>query len=651
MTSEDLRQKFLDFFAKRGHAIIPSASLVPENDSSTLFNTAGMQPLVPYLLGEPHPAGNRLVDVQKCVRTGDIDDVGDNRHLTFFEMLGNWSLGDYFKKEAISWSWEFLTDKTEGLGLDPTRLYVTVFKGEDGIPRDEESISLWQEVFKQAELSNEVATQDELVKKGIRIIPLGKNDNFWIAGTIGPCGGDTEIFYDTRPEEGELSGKFNDLVDSFRLVEIWNNVFMEFNKTTEGAYEPLANKNVDTGMGLERTVAVLNGQATVFDTDLFAPLLEEIRGLTAIRDTRAERIVADHIRTAVFMISDGVVPSNTDRGYILRRILRRAIRYSEILKIPKGDLGKVATEVQIKYKDIYFNVGGGEIVEVIKEEEKKFAEALEDGLKVVQKIFDKKVSLATDKFLKLMSLKNKNRILEETFIKQRNDQPHNIPEADLSSGEIDQATISGKEAFDLYQSYGFPLEMIVELVREKSLLVDIEDYHLKLKKHQELSRQGAEQKFKGGLGGDSEQILKYHTATHLLQQALTEVLGPEVAQKGSNITDERLRFDFTFERKMTEEEKEKVEAAVNEKIQADLPVQKVILPKDEAERTGARHLFGEKYGDQVSIYFIGDKLETAYSKEFCGGPHVEHTGILGTFKIAKEEAVAAGVRRIKAVLK
>lgn len=600
MQSNEIRDKFLKFFEKRGHTIIPSASLVPENDPSTLFNTAGMQPLVPYLLGTPHPKGTRLVDYQKCVRTGDIDDVGDNRHLTFFEMLGNWSLGDYFKAESLPWSFEFLTDKEEGLGLDPSRFYVTVFKGENGIPRDEEAIKIWQEIFAKYGISAGVAGDDEIMQANTRIIPLGVADNFWIAGATGPCGGDSEFFYDTRPEDGKLNGKFQDLVDSFRLIEVWNNVFMEFNKTADGKYEPLFKKNVDTGMGLERTTAVVNGHATVFDTDLFESILAKISDLATNDDIRAKRIVADHLRTAVFMIADGVLPSNTDRGYVLRRILRRAIRFSDVLGMPVNSLASLTDIVVAKYSDVYENLAAQTetIKQEISKEETKFRQTLEKGIKEISKL----------------------------------------------------QSISSKEAFDLYQSFGFPIELTKEIAKEKGLTLDENEFNAEMKKHQELSKSGSEERFKGGLGGSSDQIVKYHTATHLLQQALIDVLGPEVAQKGSNITEERLRFDFAWPSKMTDEEKQKVEQIVNEKIEANLPVNKIVLPIVEAEKTGARHLFSEKYGDEVSIYFIGDSLDTAYSKEFCGGPHVENTGVLGRFKITKEEAVAAGVRRIKAIL-
>jgi len=595
MLSNEIREKFLQFFAKRGHTIIPSASLVPENDPSTLFNTAGMQPLVPYLLGQVHPAGTRLADSQKCVRTGDIDEVGDNRHLTFFEMLGNWSLGDYFKAESLPWSFEFLTSKEEGLGLDPNRFYVTVFKGENGIPRDEEAIKIWQDIFAKYGISAGVAGDDEIVNGDVRIIPLGVGDNFWIAGSEGPCGGDSEFFYDTRPEEGPLAGKFIDLVNSFRLMEVWNNVFMEFNKTANGKYEPLAKKNVDTGMGLERTTAVVNGQATVFDTDMFAPIFAKINELSGWEhgssDEKAKRIVADHLRTAVFMIADGVTPSNTDKGYILRRILRRAIRYADVLGLPAGTLVSLAEIVIEKYKAVYDNLATQKSVikDEINKEEEKFHQTLEKGLREFEK---------------------------------------------------------GRDPFDLYQSFGFPIELTEELAKEKGQIIDRAKFDEEMKKHQELSRVGAEQKFKGGLAGTGEMETKYHTATHLLLAALRQILGADIFQKGSNITTERLRFDFNWPDKLTDEQLKAVEDLVNEKITAEIPVEMMELPKDEALKVVGLLSFDLfKYGDMVRVYKIDD-----FSKEFCGGPHVANTGELGHFKITKEEAVAAGVRRIKAIL-
>lgn len=619
MTSNEIRQKFLKFFEARGHVIIPSASLVPNEEvgavtsSQTLFTTAGMQPLIPYLLGKPHPAGvARLANVQKCVRTGDIDDVGDNRHLTFFEMLGNWSLGDYFKCEAIEWSFTFLTSKEKGLGLDPSRLYVTVFKGENGIPRDEESIKIWQEVLERNGLSHTVAGDDEIVKKGIRIVPLGVADNFWIAGDTGPCGGDTEMFYDTRPEAGALEGKFSDFVDSFRLIEVWNDVFMEFNKTAVGHYEPLAAKNVDTGMGLERTTAVVNGFSTVFDTDCFTSIFEELRRHFtepgAAENLKAQRIVADHMRTAVFMLADGVTPSNTDRGYVLRRILRRAFRYADALSNKSNVPFDLAAIIIKKYQDVYAElaVNATLILEELKIEQEKFNGSLHMGFKELRK--------------------------------------------------MNLGSVSGKELFDLYQTFSFPLEFsLEEIEKETSNAVSAErkktisqEFNQQLKKHQELSRAGADKKFKGGLGDTSDMSIKYHTTTHLLNAALRHVLGPHVGQRGSNITPERLRFDFTHSEKMTDDQKKKVEELVNGWIKENLPVTYEELPKIAAEKI-AIHAFNEKYGETVKVYSIGT-MDNYISREFCGGPHVTATGDLGHFKISKEEAVSAGVRRIRATL-
>ena len=597
MTSAEIRDRFLKFFEARGHTIIPSASLVPENDPSVLFNTAGMQPLAPYLLGQPHPAGKRLVDVQKCVRTTDIDDIGDNTHLTFFQMLGNWSLGDYFKEEAIKWSYELLTSKEEGFGLDPKRLYITVFVGDNpstslrtGAPLDEESKQIWQSIGVPAH----------------RIYALPAENNWWSPGDSGPCGPDTEMFYDvTEKGLGDLSHEEFLAADERReVVEIWNDVFMEYEKRDGKVIGKLAQKNVDTGAGLERLVMVLQGKNNVYETDLFSGLISSIQAQAKNSNQKAERVIADHIRASVFMIADGVLPSNTDRGYILRRLLRRAVRFADQLSLPANFLTDLAKQIVAQYGDFYLELKTHEtkIIEAIKAEEEKFRDALEKGLSELEKITS------------------------------------------------DKKTISANEAFTLYSSYGLPIDTITDIAREKSLILDIEGFNQEMKKHQELSKSGSDQKFKGGLGGNSHQIVRYHTATHLLHQALRDVLGPEVAQRGSNITDERLRFDLAYPAKLTEEQKQAVEQIVNDKIQADLPVNQIILSKAEAEKTGANHLFSEKYGDEVSVYFIGSDLASAYSKEFCGGPHVTHTGELGHFKITKEEAVAAGIRRIKAVL-
>ncbi len=581
MQSSEIRRRFLAFFKERGHAVIPSASLVPENDPSVLFNTAGMQPLVPYLLGEPHPAGTKLVNVQKCVRTGDLDDIGDNRHFSFFEMMGNWSLGDYFKQEAITWSYEFLTNKEKGLGLDRNRLYVTVFEGDANAPEDTESPEIWQSL-------------------GIpehRIYKLGADDNWWSPGDNGPCGPDTEMFYDlTEQGLGDLSKEaFLAATNSEDLVEIWNDVFMEYEKKDGKVIGKLAKRNVDTGAGLERITAVMQGKKTAYDTDIFSSTIAMLRENSPNYNERSGRIIADHMRTAMFMIADGVRPSNKDRGYILRRLIRRALIQARKTGFPMNHLGMIQQNISEVYENesIYPMIGESAVLEVIEEEKEKFLKTLDDGLKEFER---------------------------------------------------------GTDPFILATSYGFPIELTKELATEAGKTIDLDAFNEQMKAHQELSRVGAEKKFKGGLGGESEQIIKYHTATHLLHQALHDVLGDEVSQKGSNITDERLRFDFAYSQKMTDEQKVQVEKMVNEKIKDNLPMQSVVLPKAEAEATGARHAFGDKYGDMVTIYFIGQDLNSAYSKEFCGGPHVSNTGVIGEFKIVKEEAVSAGVRRIKAVL-
>ena len=587
MKSTEIRERYLKFFEKRGHKIIPSASLVPTDylipDKGSLFTTAGMQPLIPYLLGTKHPAGTRIVDVQKCVRTGDIDDVGDNRHLTFFEMMGNWSLGDYFKKESIAWSLEFLTSKEEGLGLDPRRFYMTVFRGEDGIPRDEESIVLWKENFAKHNIKAEVAGDDEYIKGEVRILPLGKDDNFWIAGATGPCGGDTEMFYDVIGEEkgGKLEGKFADLVKSGRIIEVWNNVFMEFNKTADDKYEKLVKPNVDTGMGLERTTVVMQGKNNVFETDIFEPILSYIKSNSKKYDERLARIVADHIRSAVMIISDGVIPSNTEGGYVLRRILRRTVRFIDQLGLKESEILSLA-KISIKnlsYAYPILSQKENEILEIIKIEDEKFRLTLIKGLKEFER---------------------------------------------------------GIDAFDLFQTYGFPIEMTQELALEEGRKIDIDDFNEKMKKHQELSRAGSEQKFKGGLAGTGEMEVKYHTATHILNSALRAVLGNHVSQKGSNITAERLRFDFVHPEKITDEQKKKVEDYVNGVIALKLPVTCKEMSIDEAKESSAQGVFADKYDAVVKVYTVGVD-DDHYSKEICGGPHVSNTSELGHFKITKRK--------------
>ncbi len=595
MTSTEIREKFLRFFQKRGHAIIPSASLVPENDPSSLFNTAGMQPLVPYLLGETHPQGKRLVNIQKCLRTTDIEEVGDNTHLTFFEMMGNWSLGDYWKKEAINWSYELLTSKDEGFGLDPQRLYVTCFEGDENAPRDEESAAIWKEIFEKNGVSGE------------RIYFRPKEKNWWSAGKDGPCGPDTEMFYDLTGEltSGLTLGEYLLADEGQKVVEIWNNVFMEYLSADGKVIGKLGNKNVDTGAGFERIAAVLQGGHSLFNTDLFADLINHIRSISRSDDKKAIRIISDHVRAIAFMISDGVTPSNTDRGYILRRLIRRARYYLDLIGWKDKNLAHLVYFIIPQYDKTDYKLAEkvSMIDNIITDEETKFVSTLSFGKKHFERLVKEKESL------------------------------------------------SGEDVFMLYSTYGYPFELTKELAKENNIQINKKDFEDRLKKHQEISRSGSEQKFKGGLSGSGEMETKYHTATHLLHQALKDVLGNSVSQKGSNITPERLRFDFAFDRKMTDEEKKKVEDLVNEKIRENLPVKKVVMKKEEAEKTGASHFFQDKYGDEVSIYYIGDTLESAYSKEFCGGPHVENTGTLGKFIIQKEEAVSSGVRRIKAVLK
>jgi alanyl-tRNA synthetase len=612
MNSKEIRQKYLGFFEKRGHAILPSTSLVPENDPSVLFNTAGMQPLVPYLLGEKHPLGTRLCSIQKCVRTIDLESVGDNTHATFFEMMGNWSLGDYFKKESINWSFELLTSE-EGFKLDANRLYVTCFEGDENAPKDEESAGIWKEIF------------DKNGIKGNRIFFLPKENNWWSAGDNGPCGADTEIFYDLTNShiDGLTHEEFIKADSAQELVEIWNNVFMEYEKKDGKIIGKLANRNVDTGAGFERFAMVLNGKNNFYETDLFDEIFAKIEDqktdASMQKDQavpsnfnnekevlRAKRIVADHIRTSVMLISDGVTPSNTDQGYILRRLLRRAVRFADNLGLKKGSLFWIADAVANAYGDIYDGVTKQrETIKVtIDSEEQKFRHTLSHGLKEFDRIIKK------------------------------------------TEGDV----ISGKDAFILFSTYGFPVEMTIEMAGEIGRTVNKESFEEEMKSHQDLSRSGAGQKFKGGMGDTSDVSVKYHTATHLLHQALREVLGTHVSQKGSNITPERLRFDFAHTTKMTDEEKQRVEDIVNKKIEEALPVNVVELPIEEAVKTGALHFFGEKYGDKVTLYYIGNTIEEAFSKEFCGGPHIKNTSELGHFKIQKEEAVAQGIRRIKAVL-
>ena len=590
MNSAELRRKYIEFFVSKGHKEIKSAPLIPENDPTCLFTTAGMHPLVPYLQGQSHPLGTRLVDVQKCIRTGDIDEVGDPVHLTFFEMLGNWSLGDYFKEEAIRFSFEFLTSK-EYLNIPLEKFAVTVFAGDEDAPFDEEAYNLWRSLGVAAD----------------RIAKRPKCDNWWgPAGQTGPCGPDTEMFYWTG--EGEAPAVFEP--ENKLWVEIWNDVFMQYNKLADGTYEPLAQRNVDTGMGLERVTAVLQGKASCYETEIFAPIFAEIdavRGLTQAPEKRtsSERIIADHLRAATFIIGDGVTPGNVDQGYVLRRLIRRAIREGRKLGITEHFTGRIAKVVIREFGGFYHELADNQqkIVEELDMEEKLFAAALERG---------------TREFEKLIA-----RVPEHVVKKQ----------------------ISGKNAFYLYETFGFPLELTVEMAKEHNFEVDKDGFAAAYEKHQALSRSGAEQRFKGGLADNSEATAKLPSATHLLQAALRKVLGNHVEQRGSNITAERLRFDFSHPEKMTPEQLKEVEDLVNEAISRKLPIECVEMSVDEARAAGAMGLFGDRYSERVKVYTMGD-----VSKEICGGPHAANTGDLGHFKILKEESSSRGVRRIKAVL-
>ena len=595
LTSESLRKMYLDFFASKGHAVIPSASLIPENDPTVLFTTAGMHPLVPYLLGEKHPAGKRLTDVQKCVRTGDIDEVGDSSHCTFFEMLGNWSLGDYFKDEMIPWSFEFLTSE-KYLGIPVEDIAITCFAGDDDCPKDTESANKWLECG--------------ILPQNIYFLP--KSGNWWgPAGTTGPCGPDTEMhIIRNHAEADKLNSDQFDEAPKGTFLEIWNDVFMQYNKNEQGKYEPLAQRNVDTGMGLERTLCILNGKDSVYETDIFEKAIAKLEELTGIKygqdeqSTKAFRVILDHVRTATFMLGDvkGIVPSNTDQGYILRRIIRRAVRFGRNINLPQGALNLVSKTIIDKYAEVYPELvaNSAKIEEELNKEEAKFLKTLAQGIKEFEKVVS------------------------------------TLPE----NGEIDGVT-----AFHLYDTYGFPVEITVEMASEKGVKVDVDGYNKAYAEHQEKSRAGSEQKFACGLADHKEETTCLHTATHLLHAALKKVCSPDICQKGSNITEERLRFDFNFARKLTPEEVKAVEDMINDVIAQDIPVVMQEMPIEQAKAEGFTGLFESKYGEVVKTYSIGE-----FSKEICGGPHAERTGLLGTFKIAKQENVSAGVKRIKAIL-
>ncbi len=589
MDSITLRQKYLDYFKNRGHAVIRSASLIPENDPTVLFTTAGMHPLVPYLCGAKHPQGTRLTDVQKCVRTGDIDEVGDATHCTFFEMMGNWSLGDYFKQEAISWSFDFLTKE---LNIPVAKLAVSVFAGDEDAPRDMESAKIWEECG--------------IPKEKIFFLP--KSNNWWgPAGQTGPCGTDTEMFIDTGSPK--CCEECSPACSCGKYIEIWNDVFMQYNKQADGTFTLLEKKNVDTGMGLERTLCILNGFSSVYETDLFAGAIKELENLSGKKYgsdekvTKAMRIVADHVRTATMLIGDerGITPSNVDQGYVLRRLIRRAVRFGRILELPENSLSKLAEVYVTQYKDIYPEIGenSAKILSELDKEEARFAGVLQQGLKEFEKVIS---------YLPVKKL-------------------------------------SGKTAFKLYDTYGFPIEMTVELASEIGYEVDIEGYNKAFAEHQAKSQTGAEQRFKGGLADNTEEVAKLHTATHLMNAALRTLISPDIQQKGSNITAERLRFDFNFERPLTEQEIADIEMYVNNAITAKAAIACNEMTVKEAKDFGAVGVFESKYGEKVKVYKMGD-----FSCEICGGPHASNTGDLGKFRIVKEQSSSAGIRRIKAVL-
>lgn len=635
-TRKELIESYLEFFKKKGHAIIPSAPLVPEHDPTVLFTTAGMHPLVPFLLGQPHPLGKRLVDVQKCIRTQDIDEVGDTYHHTFFEMLGNWSLGDYFKKEAIEFSFEFLT---KVLKIPIEKLAVTCFKGDKDASKDEEAAKIWQSLG----ISKE------------RIAFLGKEDNWWgPAGNTGPCGPDSEMFY--WRSDKKVPKKFNP--NDKTWVEIWNDVFMQYVKDEKGNYNEAKQKNIDTGMGVERTISILNGLTDDYLTETFLPIIKEIEKLSgkSYKDkeiAKYMRIIADHIKASVFIIADGVIPGNTEQGYVLRRLIRLAIRYGNVMGI-KNFITKLVPVIINIYPD-YKNLKENEekIKRELQLEEEKFLKALEQGLKQAEKIFRTKVPLNKEKVEKFRLAEGKTEEkISEILQRKKQGKDYSLKKFKLSEEEIDNSLITKEEAFYLYQSFGLPKEMLIDMTIEKKLLIDTVGFEEEQKKHQELSRTAAEGKFKSGLADSGEETTRLHTATHLLNEALRRVLSKDISQKGSNITSERLRFDFNFPRKLTEEEIKKVEDEVNRVIKKGLEIKKEEMTPEEAKKKGAQSEFGTKYPKKVYVYTAIDPDEKNgwYSMEICMGPHIKNTKELGKFKIIKEEASAAGIRRIKAVL-
>ncbi|OGH34806.1 MAG: hypothetical protein A2958_00700 [Candidatus Levybacteria bacterium RIFCSPLOWO2_01_FULL_38_13] len=662
MTAQEIIGKYIKFFEKRGHKRIPNSPLVLQNDPTTLFTSSGMQPLVPYFLGEKHPQGKRLVNVQNCFRAADIDEVGDDKHTTFFRMLGNWSLGDYFKKEQLPWYWEFLT---KVIGLPKEKLYITVFEGFSNTPKDIESEKIWTEILENEGLDS---------KK--KIFSYGADKNWWSRSGVPddmpegePGGPDSEVFYffENVKHDPKFGTQCHPNCQCGRFLEIGNSVFMEYQKTKNG-FKPLPNKNVDFGGGAERLLAAVENKNDIFETRLFSPVIDSIEKITAKnykKNKKAMQVIADHIIAAVFITDGGITPSNKEQGYVLRRLLRRAIRYGKQLEASETFTAWIASSVIENYSDTDSQLMDRKkiIIGLFTEEEEKFNQAIREGLKISEKIFLTRTPIVPEEYSKIMQIPNKKEFFRNIFRKSDFKETANFLSGfgvSLTKADIGNATISGNQAFDLYQSFGFPIEMVTELAQEKRLFVDIEDFKRELKRHQKVSRKGAGKKFAGGLADHSGKTIMGHTATHLLHQALRDVLGNSVYQTGSNITSERIRFDFAYDKKLTDDEIEKVEKIINKKIEENLPVHFEIMTLDKAKEIGAIGLFDEKYEDKVKVYFIGPSTHSAasgqphtqaYSVEFCGGPHVNFTGLLKRFKIIKQENIGHGQRRVYATIK
>ena len=653
ITASQIIEKYIKFFEEKRHKRIVNSPLIPQNDPTTLFTSSGMQPLIQYFLGEKHPAGKRLVNVQNCFRAADIEEVGDNRHTTFFRMLGNWSLGDYFKKEQLAWYFEFLTKE---IGLPKEKLYISIFDGDgkfkvitgkdkyETLKPDVESKSIWTEIFRKAGVETEG-----------KIFFNGTDKNWWSrSGTpqempIGEIGGpDSEVFYDLGTSHDENFGKkCHPNCQCGRFIEIGNSVFMQYRKVEDKTFEELPQKNVDFGGGLERLLGAVENQADIFQTSLISPIVSEIEKITGKsykENARAIRIIVDHLVASVFILGNGVAPSNKEQGYVLRRLLRRAIRYGKQLGTTEIFTAQVASAIIDNYSDTDLQLTDSRkvIKELFTEEEKKFNQVIQEGLRLSEKIFSTLTPIESVQYSKIMQIEDKKEIFREIF-KRREISDNSKPFGLIKKSDLEKATLTGRQAFDLFQSFGFPVEMIIELAQEKGLFVDLEDFRKELKHHQDISRKGASKKFHGGLADHNDRTIMGHTATHLMHQALRDVLGNKVSQTGSNITSERIRFDFSYNKKLTDKEILEVERVVNEKIEKNLPIHFEIMPLKKAKEIGAIGLFDEKYEDKVKVYFID-----GYSVEFCGGPHVNFTGGLKRFKIIKQENIGREQKRIYA---